>query len=184
MVKYMLGAAVLALGLATTPLMAKGDMNAYKFSFTSIDGDAMPLEQYRGKVLLVVNTASQCGYTPQYEGLEALYKKYKDKGLVVIGVPANDFGAQEPGTNTEIKKFCELTFNVDFPLTAKESVVGAKAHPFYRWVVEERGKEAAPKWNFHKYLVGKDGEILNVFGTQTEPNRPEVLKAIEAALGK
>ncbi len=157
-------------------------MNAFDYSFKSIDGAPLPLASFKGKAVLIVNTASACGLTPQYETLEALYRKYRDKGLVVLGVPANDFGKQEPGTEAEIRQFCETRFNVDFPLTAKEIVIGPDAHPFYRGVVAELGEAAAPKWNFHKYLIGKDGEIAGTFGSRTVPNAPEVVAAIETAL--
>ena len=156
-------------------------MSAFDFAFTSIDGTPMPLEAYKGKVLLVVNVASFCGLTPQYEGLEALSRQYRDRGLVVIGVPANDFGAQEPGTEVEIREFCTTNFAVDFPMTAKVPVVGAAAHPFYQWAVAELGADAAPKWNFHKYLVGRDGRVTS-FGSRTAPDAPELVGAIEAAL--
>lgn len=156
-------------------------MSAFDLGFTSIDGQPMPLDAYQGKVLLVVNVASYCGLTPQYEGLEALSKQYRDQGLVVIGVPANDFGAQEPGTEVEILTFCTTKFAIDFPMTAKEPVVGPAAHPFYQWVVAELGADAAPKWNFHKYLVGRDGKVAS-FGSRTTPDAPELVGAIEAAL--
>lgn len=155
---------------------------AYDFSFRSIDGGAMPLTNFKGKALLVVNVASQCGLTPQYEGLEALWKSYRDKGLVVLGVPANDFGAQEPGTENEIKTFCETRFAVDFPMTAKEHVIGADAHPLYKWVAGELGDAATPKWNFHKYLFGRDGAIAGTFGSRMTPDAPELAAAITEAL--
>jgi glutathione peroxidase len=155
---------------------------AYDFSFTSIDGKPLPLSTFKGKALLVVNVASQCGLTPQYSGLEALWKAKGKDGLVVLGVPANDFGAQEPGTENEIKAFCETRFNVDFPMTAKEHVVGGDAHPLYKWVAGELGEGAAPKWNFHKYLFNKDGTIAGAFGSRTEPNAPDLNAAIDEAL--
>lgn len=157
-------------------------MSAYDYSFKTIDGGDLPLSSLKGKAVLVVNTASACGLTPQYEALEALYRKYRDKGLVVLGVPANDFGGQEPGTEAEIKQFCAMKFDVDFPMTAKETVVGGAAHPFYRWVANELGEAAAPKWNFHKYLIGKDGAIVGSFGSRTAPDSPEIVAAIEEAL--
>ncbi len=157
---------------------------AYDFTFKSIDGGAMPFSQFRGKAVLVVNVASQCGLTPQYSGLEELWKRKRDKGLVILGVPANDFGAQEPGTESEIKTFCETRFAVDFPMTAKEHVVGADAHPLYKWIAGELGEGAAPKWNFHKYLIAPDGTIAGTFGSRTEPNDPDMNKAIDAALAK
>ena len=155
---------------------------AYDFSFKSIDGGALPLANFKGKAILVVNVASACGLTPQYSGLEALWKEKGGKGLVVLGVPANDFGAQEPGTEIEIKTFCETRFAVDFPMTAKEHVIGPEAHPFYKWIAGELGEDAAPKWNFHKYLIGKDGSIAGTFGSRTEPNDAAMNTAIDEAL--
>jgi glutathione peroxidase len=155
---------------------------AYDFSFKSIDGGDMPMSKFKGKAVLVVNVASQCGLTPQYSGLEALWKEKSGKGLVVLGVPANDFGAQEPGTENEIKTFCETRFAVDFPMTAKEHVIGPDAHPFYKWIAGELGEGAAPKWNFHKYLIGKDGSIAGTFGSRTEPGDPEMNAVIDVVL--
>jgi len=154
----------------------------HDFSFRSIDGGALPLSQFKGKAVLVVNVASQCGLTPQYEGLEQLWREKRDKGLVILGVPANDFGAQEPGTEKEIKSFCETRFAVDFPMAAKEHVIGADAHPLYKWVAKELGEDAAPKWNFHKYLFAKDGSIAGTFGSRTEPSDAAMNAAIDEAL--
>jgi glutathione peroxidase len=156
--------------------------NAHAFSFTSIDGKPVALSQFKGKAVLVVNTASACGLTPQYKGLEALWRAYKDKGLVVLGVPSNDFGAQEPGTEGEIRTFCETHFGVDFPMTSKVAVIGGSAHPFYQWAAKELGEGGAPRWNFHKYLIGKDGALAGTFGSRTEPEAAEVKSAIEEAL--
>lgn len=158
--------------------------SAHDFSFDSIDGGALPLSQYKGKAVLVVNTASFCGYTPQYEGLQSLWSAYEDKGLVVLGVPSNDFGAQEPGTAEEIKDFCETNFDIDFPLTAKEVVKGGSAHSFYKWAVEEKGAENAPKWNFHKYLIAPDGSLVSAFPSRVEPMSDELIAAVEANLPK
>ncbi|HEY1631387.1 MAG TPA: glutathione peroxidase [Rhizomicrobium sp.] len=155
---------------------------AHDFTFKSIDGGEMKMSEFAGKAVLVVNVASQCGLTPQYSGLEALWKEKGGKGLVVLGVPANDFGAQEPGTENEIKTFCETRFAVDFPMTAKEHVIGPEAHPLYKWVEKELGEGAAPKWNFHKYLFNKDGTIAGTFGSRTEPNDAEMNAAIDRAL--
>jgi glutathione peroxidase len=155
---------------------------AYDFEFHTIDGAPLPLETYRDKVVLVVNTASQCGLTPQYEGLEKLYSDYKDQGLVVLGVPCNQFAGQEPGTEAEIKEFCETKFNIDFPLTAKADVKGETAHPFYKWAKDVLGEPAEPVWNFHKILVGKDGKLIRAFGPRTEPLDDEVVGAVKAAL--
>jgi len=136
--------------------------------------------QYRGKVVLVVNTASQCGFTPQYEGLEKLYRKYKDKGLVVLGFPANDFGSQEPGSNREIASFCQANYGVSFPMFAKSAVVGAAANPFYAQLAQRTGQ--APQWNFHKYLIDRSGEQVLSFKTQVAPGDPKLVAAIEKLL--
>jgi len=157
-------------------------MNAYDYSFASIDGDPLPLSKFKGKPVLVVNTASKCGLTPQYAGLESLEKTYGPKGLVVIGVPSNDFGGQEPGTEAEIKTFCDTKFGVSFPMTRKEKVVGSSAHPFYKWAAETLGAGNVPKWNFHKYLVNADGTLAAAFGSRTEPMAGELTAAIEARL--
>jgi glutathione peroxidase len=157
---------------------------AHDFVFKSIDGGDLPMSKFKGKAVLVVNVASQCGLTPQYSGLEALWKDKRDKGLVILGVPANDFGSQEPGSEAQIKTFCETRFAVDFPMTAKEHVIGAEAHPLYKWVADELGEGAAPKWNFHKYLFNKDGTVAGTFGSRTEPNDPEMNREIDNALAK
>jgi glutathione peroxidase len=156
--------------------------SAHDFDFTSIDGQPLPMSAFKGKAVLVVNTASQCGLTPQYAGLEALWSDYRGRGLVVLGVPSNDFGAQEPGTEDQIKTFCETRFAVDFPMTSKAVVKGEGAHPFYRWAKAELGEQAEPKWNFHKILVGKDGQAVRGFGSRTEPDDRELKRAIDQAL--
>ncbi len=174
------GSAVLAASLLCGgAAMAK---NAHDFSFESIEGGALPLSQYKGKAVLVVNTASFCGFTPQYEGLEHIYKEYRGKGLVVLGVPANNFGGQEPGTNAEIKQFCEANYAVDFPLASKVSVKGNDAHPFYKWAVDVLGEDKAPKWNFHKYLVNANGDLVASFPTKVVPDAPEIKAAIDQAI--
>jgi glutathione peroxidase len=182
-------AGALALGLLSALWGASAPADsakprAYNFSFEAIEGGRMPLEQWRGKVLLVVNTASFCGFTPQYEGLQALWQRYSERGLVVIGVPSNDFGGQEPNSEREILGFCKGAYNVTFPLTSKQVVSGSQAHPFYRWAVDSLGAGAAPKWNFHKFLVGRDGNLLTAFPTRVTPQAPELIRAIEAALAK
>ena len=155
---------------------------AYDFAFRTIDGDDLPMTTFRDKVVLVVNTASKCGLTPQYDGLEQLYSDLKGAGLVVLGVPCNQFMGQEPGTEAEIKDFCETRFKIDFPLTAKEEVKGEGAHPFYKWALATLGESADPAWNFHKLLVGKDGQLVQAFGPRTEPLAPEIVQAVKAAL--
>ena len=156
--------------------------SAYDFEFTAIDGSPLPLTTFRDKVVLVVNVASKCGLTPQYDGLEALYTEDKDKGLVVLGVPCNQFAGQEPGTEGEIETFCRTTFGIDFPMTGKVDVKGDDAHPFYKWAKAELGEPAEPVWNFHKILIGKDGKALQAFGPRVEPNDPDLNAAIDAAL--
>jgi len=155
---------------------------AYDYDFTAIDGSALPMTTFRDKVVLVVNVASACGLTPQYDGLEQLYKDYRDQGLVVLGVPCNQFAGQEPGTEADIQDFCRTNFGVDFPMTSKVDVKGDGAHPFYKWAVAEVGEPAEPVWNFHKLLVGKDGSLINVFGPRTTPDDAELKAAIEGAL--
>jgi glutathione peroxidase len=173
------------LGFSGGPAMAADPAaSAYDFAFTSIEGQQLPLSDFKGKVVLLVNTASRCGFTPQYEGLQAVWERYRDQGLVVLGVPSNDFGGQEPGSEAEIKQFCEVNFAVDFPLTSKEHVVGEAAHPFYRWAAAQLGLTAKPRWNFHKYLIGPDGELVDWFATTTKPTASKVTKAIEAQLAR
>jgi len=160
------------------------DKSAYDFSFEALDGSPMPLSQFKGKVILVVNTASKCGFTPQYKGLEALYLKYKDKGLVIIGVPSNDFGQQEPGSAAEIKQFCALNYGVTFPMTAKQVVSGNNAHPFYLWAYSVLGFGSAPKWNFHKYLIDTNGRVVDYFASTTAPDSDKLAAAIEKIFPK
>lgn len=155
---------------------------AHDFSFRAIDGGNLPLSAYRGKAVLVVNTASFCGYTGQYADLQAVWSKYRDRGLVVVGVPSNDFGRQEPGTAEEIQKFCQVNFSVDFPMADKEVVKGESAHPFYVWARETLGVGAAPKWNFHKYLVDPDGNLVGWFPTSVRPNAARVTDVLDTML--
>lgn len=158
-------------------------MNAYTFIFRTLDGQhLMPLSDFRGKVLLIVNTASLCGFTPQYQGLETLYSLYKERGLVVIGVPSNEFGSQEPGSPKEIASFCTKKYHITFPLTAKECVTGKNAHPFYLSAKAELGMLKAPKWNFHKYLIDRNGQLVDYFASTTSPLALRVIKAIESLL--
>lgn len=170
------------LAFAGAPAAADPAASAYDFGFTAIEGGPLPLSQFKGKTVLLVNTASQCGFTPQYEGLQALWERYRDRGFVVLGVPSNDFGGQEPGSEAEIKQFCEVNFEVDFPLTAKEHVVGDAAHPFYRWAAERLGIAAKPRWNFHKYLIDRSGKQVQSFDTRVEPNDPKLIQQVEKLL--
>jgi glutathione peroxidase len=155
---------------------------AHDFTFLSIDGKPLPLKQFSGHPVLIVNVASKCGLTPQYEGLVQLYHDLQPKGLVVLGVPSNQFMGQEPGTNEEIQTFCSTTFGVDFPLTAKTDVKGETAHPFYQWMKGELGDPAEPVWNFHKLLIGKDGRAVKAFAPTVEPLSAEIRSAIDGAL--
>lgn len=154
----------------------------YDFKLTGIDGKPMRLSQFKGHPVLLVNTASECGYTPQYEGLEKLYLNYKDKGLVIVGVPSNDFGGQEPGKASEIANFCKLNYGVTFPLADKTVVSGEKADPVYVWAGEKAGMLGKPTWNFHKYLFGRDGRFIDWFSTPTKPESEKIVSAVEAAL--
>ena len=155
---------------------------AYDFVFDSIDGEKLPLNAFRGKVILVVNTASRCGFTRQYKALQSLWSKYRNQGLIVLGIPSNDFGRQEPGDESEIKTFCEVNFNVDFPMTSKVNVKGESAHPFYKWARDEMGSIAIPRWNFHKYLIAADGRLIDWFASTTDPESKRLVSAIEALL--
>lgn len=161
------------------------EKTVYDFTLNSIDGQPMPLSSFRGKVVLLVNVASRCGYTPQYTALESIYEKYKDRGFVIVGFPANNFGAQEPGTNQEIKTFCTAKYHVTFPMMAKVSVKGSDITPLYQFLTD---KTAHPDtggeigWNFTKFLIGPDGKVIARFDSAVEPDSPQVTGAIEKAL--
>jgi len=156
-------------------------MSFFDLKTRSLDGKPVELSQYKGKVVLVVNTASECGFTPQYEGLEKLHEAMKDKGVVVLGFPSNDFGGQEPGSAEEIKKFCSLKFHVQFPLMEKVKTKGDGQSPVYAFLT---AKNDAPAWNFHKYVVGKDGQVKASFKSQVTPQSDELKKALETALAE
>jgi len=182
--RTVLTAALLAAATSATRALADGGMSrisAYAFSFPALSGDDIRLAAFTGKPLLVVNTASLCGYTPQYAGLQELWSEFRERGLTVIGVPSNDFGGQEPGGTTEISETAHHQYGVTFPIAAKAVVVGAKAHPFYRWAAEARPREV-PKWNFHKYLIGRDGYIADVFASAVEPTDTRIKTAVAKAL--
>jgi glutathione peroxidase len=156
--------------------------NVHDFTMESIDGKTMPLSTYKGKVLLIVNVASKCGYTSQYAGLQSLYQQYKDKGLVVLGVPANNFGGQEPGNEAEIKEFCSRNYSVTFPMTKKVSVKGSDMTPLYGYLTSAKGGEI--KWNFTKFLVGENGEVIARFEPKVTPQDPQLVAAVEKALSR
>ena len=156
---------------------------AYDFKFNSIDGNVIELSDFKNKVIVVVNVASRCGFTGQYEGLQELWSDYKDRGVVVVGVPTNNF-KQEPGTNKEIKDFCETSFGVKFHMTEKVNVLGDKAHPFYKWAKENYGMGAVPKWNFHKIIINKEGKVDETFSSITNPASSKFIKYIEKTIKK
>lgn len=160
---------------------AMSRMTAYSFSFQGLKGGDIRLADFAGKPLLVVNTASLCGFTPQYAGLQEIWAQFRGRGLTVIGVPSNDFGAQEPGGASDITQTAEHTYHVTFPITAKTSVKGPNAHPFYKWAAAERPGDV-PSWNFHKYLVGRDGYLADAFSSRVEPTDTRVVTAIARSL--
>ena len=166
---------------AQTPGVSR--MTAYAFTFAGLDGRDIRLGGHAGKPILVVNTASLCGYTPQYAGLQELWKRYHDRGLMVVGVPSNDFGGQEPGGVSEIQQTAHHAYGVSFPLAAKAVVKGSNPHAFYKWAASERPLDV-PRWNFHKYLIGRDGRLAASFATTIEPTDPRVIAAIEKELAE
>jgi glutathione peroxidase len=176
--------ALFCLLLCAAVVMA-ADKSVYDFTMNSIDGHGAPLAAYKGKVVLLVNVASRCGFTPQYTALESTYEKYKDRGFVIVGIPANNFGAQEPGTNKEIKTFCSSKYHVTFPMLAKVSVKGGDINPLYQFLTD---KSAHPQtggeiqWNFTKFLIGPDGRVITRFEPEVTPDSPQVTSAIEKAL--
>jgi len=172
---------VLALTLAiAAPLAAKEKaMSLHDLTVNTLAGQPQSLSTYKGKVVLVVNTASECGFTPQYAGLEKLYEEYKDKGLVILGFPSNDFGAQEPGSAEQIQSFCKKNYGVQFPMFEKVATKGDQQAPVYKFLTAQHGE---PKWNFHKYLVGKDGQVKQAFPSKVAPESKELREAIDAAL--
>jgi glutathione peroxidase len=178
--------AAMAAAAATRMARAQGAMSritAYAFSFPALEGGEIRLAEFTGRPLLIVNTASLCGYTPQYAGLQQLWAEFQDRGLMIIGVPSNDFGSQEPGGATEIAETAQHQYGVTFPIAAKAVVKGPNAHPFYRWAAEARPKDV-PHWNFHKYLIGRDGYIADVFPETVEPADTRVKTAIARALAE
>jgi len=186
MLPRLLVATLLAACLAAPPAMAE-DAEAcpavLSYTFNSLQtGKTESLCQFRGKVLLIVNTASYCGYTHQFEGLETLYRKYKSSGLVVLGFPSNDFGGQEPGSNKEIAEFCRLTYGVEFPMFEKASVKSVKTNPLFAELFARTGQ--SPQWNFHKYLVDREGKRVSSFGTRVEPDNRELVTALEKLLAE
>ena len=168
--------------MLTTEVAMGACPNVLDHRIKNLDGEPMDLCEFAGKVVLVVNTASYCGNTPQYEGLQALYQKYRSRGLVVVGFPANDFGSQEPGSNSEIRDFCELTYGVEFPMAEKTSVVPGKANPVFAELIKMT--DDAPEWNFHKYLLSRDGARAFSYPARMKPQNPEIVSRIEALLAE
>ena len=175
---------LLALFMLKGGIMPAVAATAHDFSFTSIDGGALPLETYRGKVVLLVNTASMCGFTGQYEGLQSLWTEYKDKGLVVLGVPSDDFGGQELDDAKQVKEFCTLNYGIDFPMADIVHVKGPNAHPYYKWIADAHGGLAVPRWNFHKHVIDGNGDLVDWFASSTGPKSGRLRKVIETALAK
>jgi glutathione peroxidase len=170
-----------------SPTAAPEERSMYDFTLKNIDGQDVKLDTYRGKVTMLVNTASKCGLTPQYEGLQTIYDRYRDKGFTVLGFPANNFMGQEPGTEKEIKEFCTLNYKVSFPMFSKISVKGEDQHPLYTFLTHKDtnpGFEGDITWNFEKFLADKNGKIVARFSPKTKPDDPEIIKAIEAELAK
>ena len=167
-IKYFL--LIMIMSFFSTNVNANYDKLAYDFNFNDLDGSPLNLAEYKGKVIIVVNVASQCGFTKQYEDMQKVWEKYQVKGVIMLGVPSNDFGRQEPGSNEEIKNFCEAKFGINFPMTEKVSVKGENAHPFYLWAKKNHGKSAIPKWNFPKIMIGKNGKVVDTFASITNPS--------------
>jgi glutathione peroxidase len=163
--------------------MAK-DKSAFDFDFQSLKGKPMPLSAFAGQPVIIVNTASKCGFTPQYKGLEEVWQQHKAKGLVVLGVPSNDFGGQEPGDSMEISQFCEINFGVDFPLTEKVHVKGSDAHPLFEWIGQQGGMLAKPRWNFYKYFIGRDGTLKTWFSSVTTPDSAKFQSAVKKLIAE
>ncbi|MDE1152423.1 MAG: glutathione peroxidase [Micavibrio sp.] len=183
----LLVAATVSTAKAEEKLSVAPAATAYEYSFQGVDGKPFALKDYKGKVMLVVNTATGCGFAGQFAGLQKLYETYKDKGLVVIGVPENDFGGQEPLTGAQVIAHIKETYHADFPVTEKTVVSGDDAHPFYKWAVEQNVGgflDSRPRWNFHKYLVSRDGRLVGSFGSSTAPDDEKLVAAIEGALAQ
>ena len=162
--------------------MAKYEKKFFDFNINNIEGNNIDLSEYKDKAILLVNVASNCGFTKQYGELQKLWSIYKKDGLIVLGVPSNQFGSQEPGTNDEIKKFCETNFGITFPMTEKVSVKGPNAHPFYLWAEKTYGKDTVPKWNFHKIIIGKKGQVESAFTSFTKPTSEKFIKSLNKNL--
>tara|TARA_B100001564_G_C20448319_1_gene582218 strand:+ start:49 stop:588 length:540 start_codon:yes stop_codon:yes gene_type:complete len=170
---------IIAMFFSSKPMSS--DKSFHDFSIESISGENISLSDYKKKVVLLVNTASQCGFTPQYAGLQKIYDRYKDDGFVVLGVPSDDFN-QELSSDDDVKKFCEIRYGVNFPLTSIQKIKGESAHPLYKWISGNTSVIGQPRWNFHKFLIGKEGQIINWFSSMTSPTSEGLLKQVEQAL--
>ena len=180
--KYLLILICLVMFSFLDKVEAKYDKLFFDLNIKNIDNKILDLSDYKGKTVLLVNVASRCGFTKQYSGLQELYEKYKEKNFIILGVPSNQFGGQEPGSNEEIKDFCETNFNITFPITDKIDVKGNNAHIIYKWAKENHGNSTVPKWNFHKILINKEGKIHDTFSSFTEPLSNKIIKQIELIL--
>ena len=170
---------IMVFSMFNSPINANYDKLAYDFNFSDLDGSKINLSEYKNKVIVVVNVASKCGFTNQYEDMQKVWDKYQEKGLIMLGIPSNDFGNQEPGNNEDIKNFCEAKFGINFPMTEKVQVKGDNAHPFYLWAKKNYGKSAVPKWNFHKIIVDRDGKVFKTFTSMTNPTSSKFISTIE-----
>ena len=170
---------LIMISLFGNKLSANYEKLAYDFQFRDLDGSPLSLSEYKGKIIVAVNVASQCGFTKQYEDMQNIWEKYQSKGIVMLGIPSNDFGNQEPGSNKDIKNFCEAKFGISFPMTEKVSVKGPKAHPFYIWAKKNYGKSAIPKWNFHKIIINRNGKVAETFSSIVNPSSKKFIKTLE-----
>ena len=179
-IKYLL--LIMIMSFFTTGVSGNYNNLAYDFNFNDLDGTLIKLSEYKDKVIVVVNVASQCGFTKQYEDMQKIWERYQSRGVVILGIPSNDFGNQEPGDSKDIKNFCEAKFGISFPMTEKVSVKGENAHPFYKWAEKNHGRSAVPKWNFHKIIIGKDGKIFDTFASITNPSSKRFIASLEKAI--
>jgi len=173
---------IIFMSLFTTNSSSKYNKLAYDFDFNDINGKVLNLSTFKNKIIVVVNVASKCGFTKQYEDMQVVWEKYQSKGLIVLGVPSNDFGNQEPGSSKDIKDFCSVNFGITFPMTEKVIVKGPEAHPFYLWAKKNYGNSAVPKWNFHKIVIGQNGKVIDTFASITSPTSKRFIAFVEQNL--
>lgn len=182
--RLLLSAVMFAMGSGTASAAQPSALDWTGMPLPSLDGGSLDPKSLEGHAVLVVNTASLCGFTPQYEGLQSLWERYRDQGLVVLGVPSDDFGGQEYEGNDEIKSFCSVTYGIDFPMLTRQEVTGTNAHPLFAWLASEAGAIGSPKWNFYKYLIGRDGRLIDWYSSATGPGSESLAAAIETALAE